>query len=77
MFVREKMEKDYIRLFDLYGMGTTVWSPLYGGLLTGKYNTGKIPDGTRFQTWADNSFLKNVWEVNFGEGKSEKTQKKL
>jgi aryl-alcohol dehydrogenase-like predicted oxidoreductase len=42
MFVRDKMEVDYSRLFDHYGLGTTVWSPLAGGILTGKYNDGKF-----------------------------------
>ena len=34
---RKKVEVDYERLFDLYKYGTTVWSPLAGGLLTGNY----------------------------------------
>ena len=40
------MEKDYVRLFDLYGYGTTVWSPLAGGFLAGRYNEG-IPEESR------------------------------
>jgi len=35
-----------VRLYDDIGLGTTVWSPLASGLLTGKYNDG-IPPGTR------------------------------
>jgi len=35
---RDRLENEYARLFDLEGYGTTVWSPLGGGLLTGKYN---------------------------------------
>jgi len=46
-FQRTKMELDYLPLFKEYGLGTTVWSPLAGGLLTGKYNDG-IPPGSRF-----------------------------
>jgi len=45
---RSKMEKEYTLLFDEYGMGTTIWSPLCSGILSGKYNDGSIPDGTRF-----------------------------
>ncbi len=45
MFVRDKVEKDYLPLYEK-GLGTTIWSPLYGGLLTGKYNDG-IPEGSR------------------------------
>lgn len=46
MLVRDKMESDYRRLFEKYGYGTTVWSPLLGGILTGKYNDG-IPEESR------------------------------
>ena len=44
---REKMEKDYFDIFRTVGMGTTIWSPLASGLLTGKYNNG-IPENSRF-----------------------------
>lgn len=37
LFERKKMEDDYIHLFKYEGMGTTIWSPLSSGLLTGKY----------------------------------------
>ncbi|MBC7553758.1 MAG: aldo/keto reductase [Taibaiella sp.] len=47
MFERTKMESDYLPLFGGPGMGTTIWSPLASGLLTGKYNDGKIPEGSR------------------------------
>jgi voltage-dependent potassium channel beta subunit len=43
---RERVEKEYARLYGDIGLGTTVWSPLASGLLTGKYNDG-IPPGTR------------------------------
>lgn len=46
MFVRERFEKDYARLFKDYGYGSTTWSPLASGLLTGKYNDG-IPADSR------------------------------
>lgn len=46
MFHRERFEKEYDHLFKEFGMGTTIWSPLASGLLTGKYNNG-IPEGTR------------------------------
>jgi len=38
MFERTKLEKDYLLLFRDFGLGTTIWSPLASGLLTGKYN---------------------------------------
>ena len=46
MLYRDRVESEYAHLYDEIGLGTTVWSPLASGLLTGKYNQG-IPDGTR------------------------------
>jgi voltage-dependent potassium channel beta subunit len=46
MLHREKFEVEYARLFKEYGYGSTIWSPLYNGMLTGKYNKG-IPAGSR------------------------------
>jgi voltage-dependent potassium channel beta subunit len=46
MFSRERVEKEYAPLYRDYGLGTTIFSPLASGLLTGKYNEG-IPQGTR------------------------------
>ena len=46
IFNRSKMESEYIDLFANRGLGTTIWSPLASGILTGKYKNG-IPDGTR------------------------------
>jgi len=46
MFERTKMEKDYLLLFRDFGLGTTIWSPLASGLLSGKYNNG-IPEDNR------------------------------
>jgi voltage-dependent potassium channel beta subunit len=45
---RHKMENEYLEIFKNQGLGTTIWSPLASGLLTGKYNDG-IPDDSRFQ----------------------------
>lgn len=46
LFERTKMEKDYLLLFKEFGLGTTIWSPLASGLLSGKYNSG-IPTDNR------------------------------
>ncbi len=43
---RTKVEQEYRRLYEDIGLGTTTWSPLAGGLLTGKYRDG-IPEGSR------------------------------
>jgi len=47
MLEREKFEVEFARLFERYKMGSTVFSPMAGGLLTGKYNEG-IPEGSRY-----------------------------
>ncbi|MBK6521677.1 MAG: aldo/keto reductase [Sphingobacteriaceae bacterium] len=44
MFERTKLEKDYLLLFRDHGLGTTIWSPLCSGLLTGKYNNADPKD---------------------------------
>ena len=47
MLVRDEIENNYTDFFDDYGLGTTIWSPLCSGILTGKYNDG-IPKDSRF-----------------------------
>jgi voltage-dependent potassium channel beta subunit len=44
MLHRDRVEKEYARLYEDLGLGTTIWSPLASGLLTGKYNDGIPPD---------------------------------
>jgi len=46
LFKRERFANDYVRFYKEYGYGTTTWSPLASGLLTGKYDGG-IPKGSR------------------------------
>jgi voltage-dependent potassium channel beta subunit len=46
LFHRERVELEYARLYEDIGLGTTIWSPLSSGLLTGKYNKG-IPADSR------------------------------
>lgn len=46
LFNRRKVEAEFLSIFENIGMGTTIWSPLASGLLTGKYNNG-IPEGSR------------------------------
>ena len=41
---RDRVEREYARLYTELGIGTTIWSPLASGLLTGKYNDGIPPD---------------------------------
>ena len=49
MFHRERVEQEYAPLYEDAGLGTTIWSPLASGLLTGKYNDG-IPEDSRLAT---------------------------
>lgn len=46
LFERGRLEGDYVRFYKEYGYGTTIWSPLASGLLSGKYNKG-IPKNSR------------------------------
>lgn len=41
MLVREKVEVEFSQIYKTIGLGTTIWSPLCSGVLTGKYNSGK------------------------------------
>ena len=47
LFERAKVENEYLEVYKNVGLGTTIWSPLAAGLLTGKYNDG-IPENSRF-----------------------------
>ena len=73
MLCRERFEKEYRRIFSEYKYGTTIWSPVAGGLLTGKYNDGIIPEGSRYSS----KDLNFVWEQYMGPEKKEKTLKVL
>ena len=48
MVTRDNVENKLAEVFDGPGLGTTIWSPLAGGILTGKYNDGNIPEGSRY-----------------------------
>ena len=67
-FHRERFEVEYAPLFNQFQYGTTIWSPLASGLLTGKYNDG-IPEGSRFHNHKD-MFSNRVKELESPEGKA-------
>jgi voltage-dependent potassium channel beta subunit len=46
LFERDKVEREFLRLYEAVGLGTTIWSPLASGILTGKYAQG-VPAGSR------------------------------
>lgn len=60
MFNRIKIEKEFLPLFKKYQLGTTIWSPLCSGLLTGKY-LGKSPKNTR-TSLKNYKFIKDNFE---------------
>src|SRR5690554_253360 len=64
MFHRERVETEYSRLYDSFGLGLTIWSPLASGYLTGKYNDG-IPEGSRL-TVDGYAFLRRRLESDEG-----------
>jgi aryl-alcohol dehydrogenase-like predicted oxidoreductase len=67
-FHRERFEVEYAPLYDQFKYGTTIWSPLASGLLTGKYNDG-IPENSRFAT--NKSFFEStIKELQSEEGKA-------
>jgi Predicted oxidoreductases (related to aryl-alcohol dehydrogenases) len=70
LFVRQKVEADYLPLYDLMGLGTTIWSPLASGILTGKYNDG-IPADSRLNL-PGYEWLKQRWESEEGKQQLEK-----
>ena len=47
MFHRDKVEEEFGQIYKTVGLGTTIWSPLASGILTGKHRTLKASKGTR------------------------------
>ncbi|MBD3224641.1 MAG: voltage-dependent potassium channel subunit beta [Caldithrix sp.] len=72
MLHRERVEKEYAKLYDELGMGTTIWSPLASGLLTGKYNNG-IPKDSRLAL-DDYAWLRKKLEGEEGKHNIKKVQ---
>lgn len=65
MFHRERVENEYRRLYREIGLGTTIWSPLASGLLTGKYNEG-IPEDSRLNL-EGYEWLREMYESEQGQ----------
>ncbi len=70
MFHRDRVEREYARLYDEIGLGTTIWSPLASGLLTGKYDDGCPPD-----TRATLAGMEWLGEQLLGDSAAEKREK--
>lgn len=70
MFHRERFEREYARLYREVGLGTTIWSPLASGLLTGKYNQG-FPSESR-ASLPNYQWLRDEFESNEGRNRIHK-----
>ncbi|BGP45943.1 hypothetical protein JCM10450v2_001778 [Rhodotorula kratochvilovae] len=73
LFHREKFEVEFKPLFEKHGYGTTIWSPLAGGELSGKYLNG-IPEDSRYKTNPD-FYQSKIKELESPEG--QKRQDKI
>lgn len=73
MFARDRVEREYHRLYDDFGLGATVWSPLASGFLTGKYLRG-TPAGTRLSL-KNYEWLKQRYQGPDGQEKLIKVRK--
>ena len=73
MFTRERVEKEYARLYDDIGLGLTTFSPLASGNLAGKYLEG-VPKGTRLDT-AGYEYLRKQLDTPRGRDRIEKVKR--
>jgi len=72
MFVRERVEVEYGRLYEAIGLGITTFSPLASGLLTGKYNDS-VPEDTRLNL-PGYEWLKEIFESEEGQARLQKVR---
>jgi len=73
MLHREKLENEYFPLFKDFKLGTTIWSPLASGILTGKYNDG-IPEKSRLSMENYDWLFKRYEKTNAFEKAKELTK---
>ncbi len=75
LFEREKVERDFAPLYESIGLGTTIWSPLASGLLTGKYHAGlAATSGTRVDL-PNYEWLKKSMEKSLEKGRGRLVEK--
>lgn len=77
MMERINMEVNLREVFQAHNYGTTIWGPVCAGLLTGKFNDGHRPEGTRGAKAVGHPFLHHMWEAYLGPEKKDKTVKIL
>ena len=73
MVHRDRVEREYARLYGDVGLGLTVWSPLASGVLTGKYDDG-VPDGSRM-AMPGYEWLRTLFESDEGRQKVDTARK--
>ncbi len=73
MFHRDRVEREYAGLYTEIGLGTTIWSPLASGVLSGKYNDG-IPDDSRLKL-EGYDWLRERYESEEGRLRIDKTRR--
>ncbi|KAJ5272484.1 Potassium channel voltage-dependent beta subunit KCNAB-like protein [Penicillium angulare] len=66
LLVRERVEKEYRWLYEAYGLGLTIWSPLKGGILTGKYNGQSAPPPGSRLAESEDVYVKG-WRKTVGD----------
>ena len=71
---RERFEVEYKTIFDKYKMGTTTWSPLASGALTGKYLEG-VPEGSRASLKGYEWLRRHMIESDRGQERMQKVSK--
>ena len=71
---RKRFEMEYAPIFEKYEMGTTIWSPLASGALTGKYLEG-IPEGSRASLKGYEWLKKHMIDSDRGKARMEKVYK--
>ncbi|CAE6458670.1 unnamed protein product [Rhizoctonia solani] len=62
-FNRKRVEEEYQHVYDRYNYGLTTYSPLDGGFLTGKYNSGDIPQDSRYSTSSHDPWIASLREL--------------
>ncbi|NCU88273.1 MAG: aldo/keto reductase [Proteobacteria bacterium] len=71
---RERFEVEYKTIFEKYKMGTTTWSPLASGALTGKYLEG-VPEGSRASLKGYEWLRRHMIESDRGQERMQKVSK--
>ncbi len=72
LFERHKVEADFAPVYETFGLGTTIWSPLASGVLTGKYNDG-VPKDSRMSL-PGYEWLRDEWARPEGVAKLAKVR---